>query len=65
MQNKVFPNSRRLFMADLILLLTKKEKLNVTNIMLIALVRLLSVAMCREDGLRLSESIMLVTMLAK
>ena len=59
------PNSRRLFMAALILLLTKQEKLNVTNIMLIARVRLLSVAMCREDGLRLSESIMLVTMLAK
>ena len=52
-------------MADLILLLTKQEKLSATNIMLIALAQLLSVAMYREDGLKLSESIMSVMMLAK
>jgi len=52
-------------MADLILLLTKQEKLNATNIMLIALAQLLSVAMYREDGLKLLESIMSVMMLAK
>lgn len=43
-------------MADLTLLLTKKEKLNVMNIMLIVLVLLLSVDMSKEYGVKLSES---------
>jgi hypothetical protein len=56
MQNKVFQSRKRQSMADLTLLLTKKEKLNVMNIMLIVLVPLLSVDMSKECGVKLLES---------
>lgn len=52
-------------MADLTLQLTKQEKSNATNIMLIALVLLLRQAMFKEFGVKLWESIMLVMMQAK